>query len=387
MTDVVIAGIGQIPVGEHHELSLRSLGAQALNIAIKDSGGLKPGALYIGNLLSSMISHQSNLGALFTDYGNLDGVEAFTAEAAGASGAAALRLGTLAILSGYADTVAVLGVEKWSDLVRAEAEAVVNNELDYDYESIPGLTSTSQAGLIHQRYLYEYGLPQDALNAFAILARANAVNNPNALHRRPITAEQYSKAAMISDPVNMLEGATYGDGAAALILTRRHLLPPDYQRPIITVAGTGASSDAISLHDRHEPMVIKAAVKAVADAAAQAGIQPGAVSLFELDDSFSIFAALTLEDCGLAEAGKSWQMARDGDFALTGRLPIMTMGGSLGRGNPIGARGVYQAVEAVIQLRGEAGANQVPGARTALTLALGGPASTAIAHVFEKTGK
>ena len=189
---------------------------------------------------------------------------------------------------------------------------------------------------------------------------------------------------MLSDPVNMLESATYADGAAALILTRRELLPKGKQTPIISLRGSGASSDALSWHDRHEPMFFSAAAKAVDDAINQAGIQPEDVNLFELDDSFSIFAAIALEACGFAEKGKAWQMARDGAFSIGGSLPIMTMGGSLARGNPIGARGVYQVVEAALQLRGEAGINQVKNARLALTLALGGPASTAIAHVLER---
>jgi len=131
-------------------------------------------------------------------------------------------------------------------------------------------------------------------------------------------------------------------------------------------------------------MAFTAAARAVSEAARQAGTLPGQVSLFELDDSFSIYAALTLEACGLADRGKAWQMARDGEFAINGRLPIMTMGGCLARGNPIGAKGVYQVVEAVTQLRGAASASQVPNARTALILALGGPASSAIAHVLER---
>jgi len=87
----------------------------------------------------------------------------------------------------------------------------------------------------------------------------------------------------------------------------------------------------------------------------------------------------------LADRGKAWQMAHDGAFAIDGRMPIMTMGGCLARGNPIGAKGIYQVVEAVTQLRGMAGANQVPNARSALVLTLGGPASTAIAHVMERS--
>jgi len=385
MSDIVIAGIGQIPVGEHYTLDLRSMGVRALTKAMHDSGDLRPDALYIGNLLSSMISHQSNLGALFTDYARLDGIESYTIEAAGASGAGALRQAVLAIRSGYADTVAVLGVEKWSDLVRSEAEAAIMQEMDYDYESIPGLTSTGQAGLIMQRYLYEYDLPRDALSGFAILAHANGANNPNGLFRNPVTPESYARSGMLCDPLNMYDGATYADGAAALILTRRDKLPKKFPHPIIRLTGSGASTDSLSWHDRHEPMAFSAAARAVNNAAEEAGIPPGHVSLFELDDPFSIYAALTLEACGLADRGKAWQMARDGAFAIDGRMPIMTMGGCLARGNPIGAKGIYQVVEAVTQLRGMAGANQVPNARSALVLTLGGPASTAIAHVMERS--
>ncbi len=382
--EVVIAGIGQIPVGEHYDLSLRSMGVRALMQAIHDSRDLKPDALYIGNMLASMISHQANLGALFTDYAHLNGVESYTMEAAGASGAAALRLGVLSILSGYADTVAVLGVEKWSDLLREEAEARLTQEMDFDFEAIPGLTSSGLAGLIQQRYLHEHDLSPDALSGFALLAHANATSNPNAFHRQPLSMEAYNRGAQTSDPLNRFDGGSYADGAAAVILTRLDRLPADYPHAIIRIAGTGASSDSLSWHDRYEPLSFSAAANAVFAATQQAEVKPEQISLFELDDAFSIYAALTLETCGMADVGRSWQQARDGDFALSGRLPLMTMGGSLARGNAIGAVGVYQIVEAVTQLRGQAGANQVPDARRALTLSLGGAASTAIAHVLER---
>jgi len=384
MPEVVIAGIGQIPVGEHYDLSLRSMGVKALMRAIHDCGDLNPDALYIGNMLASMISHQANLGALFTDYAHLNGVESYTTEAAGASGAAALRLGALSILSGYADTVAVLGVEKWSDLLREEAEARLTQEMDYDFEAIPGLTSSGLAGLIQQRYLHEHDLPPDALSGFALLAHGNAISNPNAFHRQSLSIEAYLRGALTSDPLNRYDGGSYADGAAAVILTRLDRLPADYPHAIIRIAGTGASSDSLSWHDRYEPLSFSAAANAVIAATQQAEVKPEQISLFELDDAFSIYAALTLETCGMADIGRSWQQARDGDFALTGRLPLMTMGGSLARGNAIGAVGVYQIVEAVTQLRGQAGANQVPNARRALTLSLGGAASTAIAHILER---
>ena len=384
MTEVIIAGIGQIPVGEHYDLSLRSMGVHALTRALRDSGNLQPEALYIGNMLAPVISHQSNLGALFTDYGHLAGIESYSAEAAGASGAAALRLAYLAIRSGYVNTAIVLGVEKWTDVIGPESESALAQELDFDYEAIPGLTSASQAGLLMQRYLYENHLPADALGGFPILAHANAVNNPNAMYRKAISAETYARSEMLSDPLRVMDAAAFADGAAALVLTRRDLLPADFAHPVISLTGSSVSIDTLAWHDRHDPLAFMAAEKAVENATRQAGILPKYTHLFELDDTYSIYAALSLEACGLAEKGTAWKLAKEGQFAINGKLPVMTMGGCKARGNAVGAMGVYQAVEAVQQLRGEAGMNQVPDARIALTLALGGPASTAVAHVFER---
>lgn len=382
MTEVVIAGIGQVPVGEHYEQTLRDMGVQAITAALRDSGNLKPQALYIGNMLGSVVSHQANLGALFTDYAHLGPIESYTAEAAGASGAAALRMGYLAILSGYVDTVAVLGVEKWTDQTHIEAETAAAQSLDGDYEAMQGITETGQAGLLMQRYLHEYHLPGDALGGFPVQAHANAVNNPYAIYRRAIPPEVYSTADKINDPLNLYDAAPYADGAAALILTRRDMLPKEFALPVVRVMGSSVAIDTLAFHDRKLPLAFEAAQKAVHAAGMQAGIMPIYTDLFELDDSFSIYAALTLEACGFADKGTAWQMARDGLLAPAAKLPAMTMGGCKARGNPLGAKGVYQAVEATLQLRGLAGKNQVPDARIALTLALGGPASTAIAHVL-----
>lgn len=382
--DVVIAGIGQIPVGEHYELSLRQMGVRALRAAIKDSGGMKPQALYIGNMLSSMVSHQANLGALFTDYANLGGIESYTTEASGASGAAALRLGYLAILSGYVDTVAVLGVEKWTDMAHSESETAAALGLDFDYEFMQGMTETGQAGLLMQRYLYEHNLPADALGGFAVQAHANGVNNPNAFFRKAISLDTYSKSGMTNPPLNLFDAAPYADGAAAVILTRRDLLPKDHPQPVVRMLGSSIATDTLALHDRKDPLAFFAAKEAVQNACAQAGIMPIYTDVLELDDSYSIYAALTLEACGYADTGEAPALARDGGLAPTAIRPAMTMGGCKARGNAIGAKGVYQAIEAAMQLRGTCGANQVRDARLAVTLALGGPASTAVAHVFDR---
>jgi acetyl-CoA C-acetyltransferase len=142
--------------------------------------------------------------------------------------------------------------------------------------------------------------------------------------------------------------------------------------------------DTLALHDRPNPLAFDAACQSVERACSQAGIMPGDVDLFEVCDAFSIYALLSLEAAGLARHGEGWKMAVNGELSINGKLPILTMGGCKARGNPLGAVGVYQAVEAVQQLRGQAGRNQVKDARRALIQSLGGPASTAAAHILER---
>ena len=116
----------------------------------------------------------------------------------------------------------------------------------------------------------------------------------------------------------------------------------------------------------------------------KAGIAHEQIDLFEYFDAYSIYAALTLEAAGFAQRGTGWKLAADGSIALTGQIPCATLGGLKARGNPVGATGVYQAVEAAVQLRGQAGANQITGARYALIQSLGGPASVAVTHLLER---
>lgn len=384
MDDVVIVGIGQIPVGEYWDVSLRSLAHRAIRAARLDAGGLRPQAMYIGNLLSPVLSHQSNLGALLAENSGLDGIEAYTVEAAGASGAAAFRMGCLAVASGYVESALVVGVEKLTDQVGPGVETAVAESMDYDYETVQGLTLEGQAGLVMQRYLYEYHLPHSALAGFPLLAHANAVNNPNAFFRRALSRETYEKAEPVNDPLNLYDAAPYADGAAAILLTRSDHVPDGLAHPLVKVTGSNIAIDTLALHDREEMLAFHAARISVERACRQAGILPADVDLFELCDSFSIYAALSLEAAGFAPRGEGWKLAESGQLALTGSMPILTMGGQKARGNPLGAAGVYQLVEAALQLRGEAGTNQVPHARRALVQSLGGPASTAVAHVLER---
>ncbi len=386
MTEVVIAGIGQTQVGEHWDIGLRELAFDAIQDAVKDSGGLKPQALFVGNMLAPNLSNQAHLGALVADYAGLVGIEAVTVEAAGASGGAALRQGYLAIKSGMVDVALVVGVEKFTDMLGSGVEEAVATTSDSDFEAIQGMTTTAQAALLMKRYMYEHQVPADGFAGFALTAHANGAGNKNAMFQKAIKAETYAKAEMVSEPLNMFDVAPNADGAAALVLTRRDLLPSNWaaSQPLVNIAGSASASDTLALHDRKDILYFDTAQLSAGKAMKQAGLTLDRISFFEYHDAFSIYAALSLEAVGFAIKGKGWKLAADGEIGLKGRIPCATLGGMKARGFPGGAAGVYQAVEAVVQLRGQAGANQVTGATHGLIQSLGGPASTAVSHILQR---
>lgn len=377
--EVVVAGIGQTPVGEHWEVTLRALAARAIQAARREVPGLNPQAMYIGNFLAATASHQSNLGALLAQDLSLEGIEGTSVEAADASGAAAFHLGYMAVASGAVDTALVVGVEKYTDVIGPRSDLLVAQMNDYDYEVISGMTPAAQAGLVMRRYMHEYGVPRSAFGVFPLIAHARGAGNPNAMFRKAIRREAYENAPMVSEPLNMMDMAPYADGAAAVLLTRSDLLPKDYALPLVRVTGSSVATDRLSLHDRQDILDFDAAGISVKRACSQAGILPEDVDLFELWDGFSVYAALSLEAACLAPRGEGWRISENDAHPA-----ILTMGGQKARGNPLAASGVYQLIEAVQQLRGQAGANQVPGARRALVQTLGGAAATAVTHVLER---
>jgi acetyl-CoA C-acetyltransferase len=381
-SDVIIAGIGQTPVGEHWHTSLRSLAAEATLAAIQDSGGLRPQIVTIANVLAAPASNQANLGALLTENVGLTGVEGLTVEAADASGGAALRMAYSAVRSGAVDIALALGVEKYTDLIGAQADSVLAHMLDADFEAAQGLTPLSLASLLMQRYLHEYNPERADFAGFPETAHANAATNPRAYFPRPLRAGTYPNAPEVLSGLNRYDVAPYADGAAAVLLARKDRLPGSWDKPLVRLIGSSLVVDALSLHDRPAPLVWDAARLSVEQACRQAGIMPRDVNFFEYHDATSLHAALSLESAGFASQGQGWRMAKPNIIGREGQIPVSTFGGLKARGHPLGATGLYQAVEATLQLRGDAGENQVPDARIGLIQCLGGPASTAAAHIL-----
>lgn len=378
MREVAIIGLGQTPVGEHWDTDIRALGAQAVRAAIDSAGTDAIDALYVGNSYGASISSQSQLGPLIADYAGLRGIESWTCEAGEASGGAALRAGYLAVASGAIESCVVLGVEKSTDMVGTARTAGRSVSLDADYESMHGATAPALAGLLMRRYMHEYGVELGAFEGFSINAHANAARNTNAMYKNQIKPGAFARAPMVADPVTLFDAAPDADGAAAVVLTSAAHTPG-----AVRIVASAAASDSLALAEREDLLDFRAVRTSVRRALEQAGIGRELIDLFELSDAFTIVSALTLEAAGFAARGEGWRLAKEGQISLAGSLPIATFGGLKARGNPVGATGVYQAVEAALQLRGQAGGSQVAGARIAMIQSLGGMASTAITHILQ----
>lgn len=387
MRDVYILGIGQTEVGEHWEISLRHLALEAVEAALKDSGIKYPEAMYVGNMLAGQLSNQSHLGALIADFCGLRGTEAVTVEAGNASGAAALRQAYIAVASGLIDSAIAIGVEKITDKVGSGVNAALATMTDADWEAAHGATPTTSAALIMRRYMHEYGATLRDFAGFSVNAHANAKANPNAMFRNVITPDAFAKAGMVCDPINMFDSAPDGDGAAAVVLVgadamERLKVTPTH--PLIRIAGSSVVTETMAIHDRPDILNFRAAQESAQKSLTQAGISMAEVNVTELHDAYTVFAALSLEALGVAERGKGWQLAQNGEISLKGKTPISTFGGLKARGNPGGATGLYQAVEVAMQLRGEGGANQIENAKYGLCQSLASSGATAVTHILER---
>ncbi len=384
MREVAVIGVGQTAVGEHWGISLRHLALEAVQAAMADAGVVRADALYVGNMLSGELEGQEHLGALVADFAGLRGIEAFKIEAACGSGAAAVRMGYVAVAGELADIVVVVGVEKMTDTLGPDTTAALAMAADADYEAAHGASFVTLNALLMRRYMHQYGYAHQDFAPFAVNAHQNALNNPYAMFRFPVSCEKFSRARMISEPINLLDSSPICDGAAAVVLAPL-CEARDPSMTTVRVAASAVGTDTLAVHDRKDPLVLAGAELSSQRAYEGAGVRPADIDLFELHDAFTIMAALSLEAAGFADRGRGLALALDGEIGINGRIPVTTMGGLKARGHPVGATGVYQIVEVVQQLRGLAGENQVPNARIGMAQNIGGSGATVITHILEQS--
>lgn len=381
MRDVYIVGLGYTPVKEHWTSSLRQLGATAIRNALRDASIESADSLYVGNMLSGQVAGQENLGTLLADEAGLLPIEACKVEAACGSGGAAIRAAFLAVASGASEYAIGAGVEKMTDVSGDAIAAGLATASDQDFEASFGLSFVGMAGLLMQRYLHETQRARADFAPFVVNAHRNAAAAEHAMFHSAVTTEQFLRSPMVASPLGVLDAAPVCDGAAAVVCCSKQALQP-HHRPI-RIAASAIATDTISLAARRSLTRLEAARISAQKAFKMGQCSAKDVQVFEPHDAFTVMTALALEACGFAEAGTALDLAADGAFEPSGALPICTFGGLKGRGHPVGASGVYQVVEACMQLRGCAGKNQIPGTKRVMTQSIGGHGAVAITHILE----
>lgn len=378
MNNVFVSGIGQVPVQEHWDKSIKEIAGDAALVAMEDWGQGYPQAIFVGNMMAGSANKQFQFSNLLADWLGFSKKESLGVETACSSGAMAFRSALLAIAAGELDSALVVGVEKMTDSPSSEITASLATAADAELEFEFGLSFVSINALVMQRYMYEYGWKNEDFAAFSINAHSNGIYNPYARFQKAINVEDYNSAGMISNPINLMDASPIGDGAAAIILTSDSR---DSQTKI-RVVGSASATDTISVQARKNPTWLQAAEFSAKQAYSQAGLIPSQINLFESHDAFSIMAALSLESSGFCAPGEAPKLANEGKIRFDSDIPVSTFGGLKARGHPVGATGVYQLVEVTKQLRWDAGVTQVENARVGMAQNIGGSGSNITTHIL-----
>jgi acetyl-CoA C-acetyltransferase len=383
--DVAIIGVGITKYGEHWNLGLKDLITEAGIKAIQDAkiSGNDIELIVGGSMSSGMFVGQEHTGALFADQMGLNPKPAIRTEAACASSSVALRVGVMAIASGMYDCVAVGGAEKMTDVYGSQATTTLAGAMDRDNEAYFGLTFPGVYALMAKRHMHQYGTTREQLAMVAVKNHGNAVHNPHAQYRSPITIDEVLKSPLVADPLRLLDCSPIADGAACIIIVPAEVAKNYTDTPIYIRASVQAS-DTLGLYMRKDITTINANLHAAKLAYQMAGVTPADMHFAEVHDCFTINEIISCEDLGFCKKGDGGKIIQEGETHIGGRIPINTSGGLKAKGHPVGATGAGQIVELVEQLRGEAGKRQVAGAETALAHNLGGSGSTVVIHILSR---
>ena len=242
------------------------------------------------------------------------------------------------------------------------------------YDALWGNTLVGNYAMAARRHMYEFGTTPEQLAAVAVTMRRHAASNPQAQEREPITVEDVVTSRLVADPLHKLDCCVISDGGAACVVTTEERAADLPRAPVYVLGAAHATTHHLNLSAMPD-LTVTPAAQCGPVAFARAGITPADVDVAQLYDSFTITVVLTVEDLGFCAKGEGGAFVEDGGLEIGGRLPTNTDGGGLSACHP-GMRGMFLIVEAVRQLRGEAGATQVADARIAVAHGTGGMLST-----------
>jgi sterol carrier protein 2 len=392
MTDVVVAGVGMIPFTKPGRSSSYSeMGEDAARVALADAGldYLLVEQAYVGYVYGDSTSGQAAVYGL-----GQSGIPIVNVNNNCSTGSSALWLARQAVASGAVQCALALGFEQ---MVPGALGAVFTDRpaamtrLDKARSRLQGVDEKAPMaaqffGGAGQAYCDEFGMDPTVFAEISVKARKHAANNPFAVFRDPITAEEVLASPHIYGPLTRLQCCPPTCGAAAAIVctpqfAKKHGLPRDVVIRAQSLTTDGPST--FGAGDMRQVIGYDMAAAAANNVYEAAGVGPEDIRVVELHDCFTTNELLTYEALGLTPVGTAEKFIKDGDNTYGGRVVTNPSGGLLSKGHPLGATGLAQCAELVWQLRGQADARQVDGIKLALqhNLGLGG---ACVVTLYEK---
>jgi acetyl-CoA C-acetyltransferase len=368
---VAIVGIGHTAFGRRADASVHEIACEAFRDALADAGLERDAidATVIGSVPE--YHRQRSLAGVVQEYLGLNPKPTWLTEVACASGSAAIRTAWMALRAGVHEVVAVIGVQKMTELGTAEILGLMGRVGEVQWESSFGTTFPGYYAMFARRHMHEHGTTREQLTAVAVKNHHYGAMNPLAMFRKEVTAEKVAASEDVASPFNVFDCCANADGAACVVLARESRAR-GLRRPPVWLAGMGCATASMSVLRRPTLTGLPSAERAAAEAYAMAGVTAGRVRVADVHDCFTIAEVMAYEDLGFCPRGQGGRLLDERQTWLGGRIPVNVDGGLKAKGHPIGATGVSMTCEIVKQLRGEAGERQVPGADVGLTHNVGG---------------
>lgn len=347
-------------------------------------GHVDPGqveAFYLGNFAGPSFVGQSHLAPYVAGEIGLAGIPCTRIEAACASSGSAFFHAYSAVAAGLYDLVLVTGAEKMTSRQTPRVAEILAMAGDCGVEGKAGATFPALFAMIARRHMHEFGTEKRHLASVAVKNHENGAKNPDAHMKKVITLEQALAGKPVADPLTVYDCSLVSDGAASVMLCPWDRVSEFTDDPV-RILGIAQTSDHVAL-DRKEDITSFEAVKTAGRKAyAMAGVGPADVQLAEIHDCFTIAEIIAIEDLGFVPKGEGGPYTFAGHTCLHGQLPVNTSGGLKSKGHPVGATGVAQICDLAVQLRGEAGARQVPRHELGLAQNLGGSGASCVVTIL-----
>ncbi|WP_167449552.1 thiolase family protein [Halobacillus trueperi] len=374
-----IIGIGELkPVRYSEGKTTLSLIAESVRLAIQDAGISKEDVdgLLVGPQVGETPQH---VPATVSEYLGIDPTMSNTVDLGGATGPGMIWRAAAAIQAGMCETVVCVLANKneKGETLRSPNRNPIR-EFDVPFGASGANTSYA---LLKRQHMEEYGSTQEDFARIAYWARKNAQLNPDAIfYNKPAEVEDILASPMIADPLHLLEIVMPVAGGAAVVVTSAEKAAEGKYKPVyLKGAGEKITHRAVSQAPGIGDLPFNYSIPRALE---QARTDVEDIDLFSLYDCYTSVVATTLESAGLCKPGEFGEFVRNHSFSHDGDYPLNTHGGQLGFGQADLAGGMSHVIEAVHQLRGEAGNRQIPNAKKALVTGNGATLSETTALVL-----